>query len=272
MTADEEQEAPVVAAAPAEADQPAELDLHEGETSYSYSGFLASQRRSLLWAITITIAAAALGVYLGYLSVPTALRDGSSKSGAADLARLGFMGTTFAGFIVLTGLIACGALAWPKPGYGPKREPKPLPLWLGLLRLAALWLAMLPFSGLCLLLVSYGILAAVDDQGAQAAIRVVLGLGFGFVAFVLLAGSGVAAGADIKPGGKVPDKVRKSKWWRHFLWILALWATLLTVGAIIFGVQGKWSDFGDSLTTAVGSWIALAVASGGEMPEDALSG
>ena len=244
-------------------------EADEGETTYDYRDGPAFRHKALLVAILATVALAAAGTVLGYISIPAALRDASSRTGAADLARAGFGASALIGILVLVGLICCGALAWPLPGYGPKPEPKPRPLWLGLLRLAGFWLMMFPFSGICLLLVAVGVDSAVGGSWGTAAILIGIGLVFGAGACVLLAGSSVAAGAPIKPGGKIPDAVRESRWWRHVLWMLALWALLITGVAVAYGVTGKWDHFWETLTGAVGSWIALAVASNGELPEEA---
>ena len=52
----------------------------------------------------------------------------------------------------------------------PRSAPKPLPLWLALLRFIGCWLLTLRFSGICLLLVACGIDAAVNGSWGQAAI------------------------------------------------------------------------------------------------------
>ena len=46
-------------------------------------------------------------------------------------------------------------------------------------------------------------------------------------------------------GRKAPKKVRKSRWWRRFRWILALWAIGVTGLVIVFGVLGAWDAFAD---------------------------
>jgi hypothetical protein len=42
--------------------------------------------------------------------------------------------------------------------------------------------------------------------------------------------------------------------------------------AVSLGIQGHWGDFADTLTTALGSWVALAIAASGELPDDAFGG
>lgn len=80
----------------------------------------------------------------------------------------------------------------------------------------------------------------------------------------------MAAGKDIKPGGEVPASVRKSAWWGRVLFLLMVWALLVTVVMIVYGVQARWSDFWDAFFTAVASWVAFARASSAaELPEDA---
>jgi hypothetical protein len=243
-----------------------EPGLQKGETRYSFADLNALRHRMLLWAVPATLALAGLGAVLGYISVPA-----FSRSTQSVLDRLEFGGMTIAGIFAITGILICGAAAWPAETYGPKQASKPLPLWLALLRLAGFWLAMFPFSFISLLLVGVGIDAAVNGSWGQAAIRLAIGIAFGAGASVLLAGSGVAVGAHLKPGGKVPASIRSSRWWRHVLWMLALWALLLTCLALVDGVQGKWGDFFETLVAALGSWVALAIAVAGDMPEDAFS-
>ncbi len=243
-------------------------DSADVETPWDYRDGPVFRRKAVLVAILSTLALAALGSYIGYISIPAALRDGSSRAGAAILARAGYGGAVICGILVFSGIIASVALAWPLPGYGPKPAPKPRPLWLGLLRLVGCWLLMFPFSFICLLLVAFGIDSAVGGSWGPAAILIAIGLVFGAGACVLLAGSGITTGAKMKPGGKVPETVLKSRWWKHVLWMLTLWALLLTGLAIAFGVAGKWDHFWEMLTGAAGSWIALAVAAGGELPEE----
>ena len=51
--------------------------------------------------------------------------------------------------------------------------------------------------------------------------------------------------------------------------MLTLWATLMTVLAVLSGIAGRWDDFWETLFTAIGSWIAVALAADNKMPEDA---
>ena len=125
------------------------------------------------------------------------------------------MGVVVLGLSALTGVVLCCAEARPLPAYGPKPAPKPLPLWLALLRLIGCWLLTLRFSLICLLFVADGIDDAVNGSWGHAAIALAIGIAFGTGGFVLIAGSGVAAGTGLMPGGKVPDVVRRSRWWRH---------------------------------------------------------
>jgi hypothetical protein len=53
--------------------------------------------------------------------------------------------------------------------------------------------------------------------------------------------------------------------------MLALWAMLMTGIAVSDGVHGHWADFCGTLVTALGSWLVLMIAAGGEVPEDAFS-
>ena len=157
-------------------------DEDDGDTPYDYRDGPKFRHKALLVAIALSAA----GAVLGYISVPAALRDSNTRTGAADLARVGFGATTLIGILVLIGVISCFALAWPLPGYGPKPEPKPLPLWLALLRLIGIWLLMFPFAELCLLLVAVGVDSAVDGSWGAAAILIPIGLVFGAGACVLL--------------------------------------------------------------------------------------
>jgi hypothetical protein len=246
--------------------EPGHLVLHDGETSYSLTDEMAQRRRRLPWEIAATLALIFGGAALGYVIVPASLRDSASMS-----LRLGFTGVLLLGIFAFTGVILCCAEAWPE-AYGPKTEPKPLPLWLALLRVIGCWLLALPFSWICLLFVGVGIDDAVNGSPMQAAIWLAIGIAFGAGGFILIAGSGVAAGTDLRPGGKVPGAIRRSPWWRHVLWMLGLWAMLMTGLAVNYGIQGHWGDFCETLVVALGSWLALARAAGGAVPEDAFSG
>lgn len=264
MAVDEEQEAPRDA-------KPGEEDAHEGETPFDYAAHLAWDRRSLRWLIPTTLALATLGAGLGYVVVPAFSPYLSTPSRGPAILYLGTIAVAFIGILTVIGTGMCVATwveIWRGSGYGPKPAPKPRPLWLALLRLVGYWLWMVPFSAICLLLVGAGIDTVIGGRWAQGAIVLAIGLGFGAVACVLLAGSGVAADADIEPGGKVPEKVRKSRWWRRFRWILALWAIGATGLVIVFGVLGAWDAFWQTAAIATGSWVGVAKASAGEMPED----
>jgi hypothetical protein len=180
-------------------------------------------------------------------------------------------GSPGGGLFAICGIFICCAEAWPRPAYGPKPAPKPLPLWLALLRLIGCWLLTLPFSLICLVLVAGGIDDACHGSWGRAVVVLAIGIAFGAGGIVLISGSGVAAGTGLRPGGKVPDAVRRSRWWRHVLWMLALWAMLMTGIAVSDGVHGHRADFCGTLVTALGSWLVLMIAAGGEVPEDAFS-
>ena len=251
--------------------KPGQLLLHDGETSYSLTDEIARSRRRLRWEIAATLALIFGGAGLGYLVVPAYVRNATPPPPPPLNLSLEFMGVVVLGLAALTGVFLCCVEAWPRPAYGPKPAPKPLPLWLALLRLIGCWLLTLPFSLICLLLVAGGVDDAVNGSWGQAAIVLAIGIASGIGGFVLIAGSGVAAGTGLRPGGKVPDVVRRSRWWRHVLWMLALWAMLMTGIAVNYGVQGHWGDFCGALVTALGSWLALMLAADGEVPEDAFS-
>jgi hypothetical protein len=275
--------APAPAEAPDEAEAPARANNSEDaqeseksedpeksgepeETPYDFDALQRMNRRDLRWALPGALASAAFGSYLGYLAVPGLSRTHPSvvqnlKTGGMVLGGLGF--------IILT-LFTVIAL-WPPPVFGPHRAPRPLPLWLGVVKIIGIWLVMIPFSEICLLLVGIGIDSAVNGSWIQALIRIAIGLVFGAAACVLLAGSGSLRGEEIKPGGKLPEKVRQSPWWRRVRLMLTLWALLFTGLAIFSGVAGHWDDFWDALGTAFGSWIAVLFAAAGTMPDDAFS-
>jgi hypothetical protein len=216
--------------------------------------------------VAATLAVTAGGVAAGYWAVPAFLRHPTGTAG-----RAAFCGVVLLGFAWLTGTIVCVVEAWPLPVYGPRPEPRPLPLWLALLRVACCWLLTLPFSLICGLGVWAGIDAALAGAWLRAAAWLGIGAAFGAGGALLVAGSGEAAQAGVRPGRKVPSAIRRSRWWRRVLWLLAGWAVLLTGLAIYNGVQGNWRDFADTLSVAVSSWIALAVAARGELPTDAFS-
>jgi hypothetical protein len=240
--------------------------LREGEISYSFADMVTRRRRSLPWEIAATLACAAGGAALGHVAVPAFLHNTTSVGARAE-----FGGVVVLSILAISGALICCVQARPLPVYGPQPAPKPRPLWLALLRLLGCWLLTLPFSAICLLAVGFGVDAAVNGGWGQAAIRLAVGIAFGAGGAVLIAGSGIAAGTGLRPGGEVPSAVRRSPWWRRVLWMLALWAMLMTGFAVSSGIQGQWGDFADTLVTALGSWLALAIAANGKLPDDTFS-
>ncbi len=140
-----------------------------------------------------------------------------------------------------------------------------------LLRLAGCWLAMTPFSLFSLGAIGLGIYQGLD--GAWVAMIFLLTFGFacGAACCYLLAGSGALRGVPLKAGGKVPEWVRTTSWWRHFKRMLSIWATFATVVAIGYLIKADWGGFSDAIGAAVVAWLARAKAGTGEIPEDAFT-
>jgi hypothetical protein len=107
-------------------------------------------------------------------------------------------------------------------------------------------------------------------NGAWVAMIFLLIFGFacGVACCYLLAGSGALRGERIKPGGKVPERVRATSWWRHFKRMLSIWATFATVITIVFLIKADWSEFSEAIIAALAAWLARAKAGTGEMRED----
>lgn len=240
-----------------------QIEDESGETPYSFADEQVSRHKMLLWAVPGTFAIAAVGSYFGYIAVP-----GLSANHPSVVDNLEAGAMVLAGLATIVGVIVCFAAAWPSPLYGPETEPKPMPLWLAILRIIGCWLAMLPFSGICLLLVGGGVDAAVNGDWTKAIIVIVIGLIFGAGACILLAGSGALRGEEIKTGGQLPEAVRKSTWWRRFKVMLTLWALFITGVAIFYGVKGQWGDFWETMAAAFGSWVARLIAATDAMPEE----
>ena len=234
------------------------------ETPYDFVTDQRERHRMLIWLVPVTLALGAVGYVLIKLSYP----------GIADTQRttpLDRLGIGVGGFLALLAvilLIPCVTAAWPAGVYGPKKEPH---LWVLLLRLAGCWLAMTPFSLFSLGAIGLGIYQGLD--GAWVAMIFLLTFGFacGAACCYLLAGSGALRGVRLKAGGKVPEWVRTTSWWRHFKRMLSIWATFATVVAIVYLIKADWSGFSDAIGTAVVSWLARAKAGTGEIPEDAFT-
>jgi hypothetical protein len=234
---------------------------------WDFAELQASRHRMLWWTVPLLLAGAAFGSYFGLLAAPTL---GQAHLSVAENLKAYAM--VAGGFGVLFGIMFSLVAVWPAPLYGPRPAPKPKPLWLIILILIGCWLAAFPFSLICLILLAIGIDAAVRGAWVAATIGIAIGLLFGGAATMLVAGSGVAAGQKIRPGGEVPESVRKSAWWGRVLFLLFVWAVLMTVAVIVFGVQGDWDNFWETTAVAIASWVGFARASSaGEMPEDAFS-
>ncbi len=162
-------------------------------------------------------------------------------------------------------LIFCVTAAWPAGVYGPKKRPH---LWVLLLRLAGYWLAMTPFSLFSLGAIGLGIYRGLDGAWVAMIFLLIFGFACGAACCYLLAGSGALRGVRLKAGGEVPEWVRATSWWRHFKLMLSIWATFVTVIAIVHLIKADWTDFSDAIVAALASWLARAKAGAGEMPEE----
>jgi hypothetical protein len=225
--------------------------------------FRADQRqrhRALIPAVPVTLALAAVSYLLINLSYPGIV----AAQRTTPLDRLGIGAGGLLAFFTVLLVGGSFYLAWPARVYGPKRRPPP---WVLPLKLAGYWLAMLPFSLFSLGAIGVGIYEGVNGSWVKLIIGLAIGLAFGAACCFLLAGSGALQGEELKPGGEVSEKVRKSSWWRHFRRMLTLWALFVTVATVGFAIQRDWSDSADSFTTACASWFARYKAGSGEMPE-----
>lgn len=247
-----------------EAAKDAEDDKDEkelAETPYDFATDQRERHRMLIWLVPITLALGAVGYVLIKLSYPGI----ADTQRTTPLDRLGIGTGGFFAFLAVILLIPCVAAAWPAGVYGPKKEPH---LWVLLLKLAGYWLAMTPFSLFSLGAIGLGIYQGVDGAWVAMIILLILGFACGVACCYLLAGSGALRGERLKAGGEVPEWVRTTAWWRHFKRMLSIWATFVTVIAIVYLIKADWSDFSGAAGTALVSWLARGKAGTGEMPED----
>jgi len=230
------------------------------ETPYDFRADQRDRHRTLIWAVPVTLAIAAVGALVGYLGFP-----GVSDPHQSFAGKLAAGGAGFLGLLTLCLVGGCIYAAWPARVYGPKRK---LPTGVLALKLIGFWLAMFPFSLFCLIAIAAGTYQGVEGAWVKMIIMLIVGLVFGAACCFLLAGSGALRGEELKPGGEVSEAVRKSSWWHHFLLMLTLWALFVTGVAMVFAVRADWSDFADAFGTAIASWVARIKAGSGEMPEE----
>jgi hypothetical protein len=246
-----------------EAEQDAEDDKDEKEPAETPYDFVTDQRerhRMLIWLVPITVALGAVGYVLVKLSYPR-IAD-TQRTTPLDRLGIGIGGLLALLAVIL--LIPCVIAAWPAGVYGPKKKPH---LWVLLLRLAGYWLAMTPFSLFSLSAIGLGIYQGVNGSWGAMIFLLIFGFACGVARCYLLAGSGALRGARLKAGGEIPERIRATSWWRHFKRMLSIWATFVTVIAIVYLIKADWSDFTDAIGTALVSWLAFAKARTGEMPE-----
>jgi hypothetical protein len=248
----------------AEAEKEDEENTAGREPSDTPFDFRADQRerhRMLIRLVPAILALAAVSYVLIDLSYPGV----ADTQRTTPLDRLGVgIGGLLAFFAVcLVG--ACVYAAWPARVYGPQKAPH---LWVLLLKVAAYWLAMTPFSLFSLATIGLGIYQGVTGAWVAMTCLLIFGLACGAGSCYLLAGSGALRGVRLKTGGEVPARIRSSSWWRHFTRMLSIWATFVTIIAIACLVKADWSDFSGAIGTAVVSWLARVKAASGEMPED----
>jgi hypothetical protein len=137
------------------------------------------------------------------------------------------------------------------------------------LRAVGFWLLTLPFSGISLTGMYAAIYAAVRGSWGAAGIWLAVAVVFGGLGVLLLAGSGKVAQTmvDLEPGAGLPAAVRKSRWWRHVLWVLFFWCLFTTFLAAGAGIQGRWEDCTDFSGVAFASWIGLYAGLRGRRPD-----
>ena len=246
------------------AEKQAEDDKDEKEPEETPYDFVTDQRerhRTLISLVPITLAAGAVGYVLIKLSYP-GIAD-TKRTTPLDRAGIGTGG--FLALLAAVLLIFCVSAAWPSGVYGPKKRPH---LWVLLLRLAGYWLAMTPFSLFSLGAIGLGIYQGLDGAWVAMIFLLIFGFACGVACCYLLAGSGALRGVRLKAGGEVPEWVRATSWWRHFKLMLSIWATFVTVIAIVHLIKADWTDFSDAIVAALASWLARAKAGAGEMPEE----
>ena len=263
MTPSGEHDAPAAAAAPTrpQGSEPGPLVLHRGETRYSFTDFMAQRRRRLSREIAVILALILGAAGLGYVFALSLLSHGHFQPGVKHY----LSASQSFELLGMAALVACAFLGvllfwedfWPRPvPYGPKPAPKPLILWLRLIGgwLVSIWF---PASLLPAGAVAISIYFAVKGSWVQAAISLAIGIAVGAGNWVMIFGSGVVDGTDLRSGGKVPDVIRWLRWRRRVLWVAALWVMVMTAAAVSCGVRGLWIDFAETLAVAL--WSGLAV-------------
>ena len=241
-----------------------EQEKEPEETPYDFRADQRDRHRALIWAVPVTLALAAVSYVLIDRSYPGIVA--TQRTTPLDRFGIGIGG--FLAFITVFLVGGCVYAAWPARVYGPKKAPH---LWVLLLKVAGCWLAMTPFSLFSLGAIGLGIYQGVDGAWGAMIFLLIFGLVCGAGCCYLLAGSGALRGQQLKAGGEVPQRVRSSSWWHHFKRMLSIWATFVTVVALVYLIKADWSDFSDAIGAAVVSWLARAKAGSGEMPEDVFS-
>ena len=208
----------------------------------------------LIVAIASGLAAAGLGVRYGRTTV-------------------GLWMATACGIVAFAALVFLIGSIYVLTHDDPKAPPKPLTRGRRFLRAVGFWLLTFPFSAFCLIAAGVGINDAVNASWGKAGILLIIAFVFGALGGVLVAGSGLVeqTAADLTVDEAVPATVRKSRWWRHVMWVLFVWCLFLTFAAVSFGIQGRWSDCVDISATALASWFGLLKARRGTMPDKMFS-
>jgi hypothetical protein len=250
--------------------------LHEGETSTNDLEMEASRRTSSRHTLIGALACGTIALGLGAFCLRYLIRHDSWQilgvSHAPVLPQLAGYGL---GTAAVIGLFAC-IMAWSwrddraPQSYGPEPPPEPMTRGRWVLHAVGSWLLMLPFSGMCVAFAYVSVDSAVRESWKDAAVSLGVAIFFGWLGWLLIAGSGVAArpGSALTTGEPVPAAVRKSRWWRRVLWVLFFWCLFTTYGAISSGIQGQGGDSVGYAATAFGSWVALFVALSGKTPDD----